>query len=152
MLGPLQAGEFPARRKRREQSEAVAVADGDIGRAVEFMVAHARISAPLNSRGSFLMNFGGERVTRPKAVQIAERETRALTGGEPLAAIDVASLRVGVQLACSHVFDHTLTQRSLLSEVERHSIYKTGLPVAPPPSDRFATEAKIGSKCVVEHC
>src|SRR5271167_2591696 len=33
-------------------------------------------------------------------------------GGEPLAAIDVAALRVRVQLARSHVFDHTLTQRT----------------------------------------
>ena len=33
-------------------------------------------------------------------------------GGEPLAAIDVAALRVRVELARSHVFDHTLTQRT----------------------------------------
>ena len=33
-------------------------------------------------------------------------------GGEPLAAIDVAALRVRVELARSHVFDHTLTKRT----------------------------------------
>ena len=32
--------------------------------------------------------------------------------GEPLAARDVAALRVRVELARSHVFDHTLTQRT----------------------------------------
>src|SRR5271166_1143630 len=33
-------------------------------------------------------------------------------GGEPLAAINVAALRVRVERARSHVFDHTLTQRT----------------------------------------
>src|SRR5208337_319164 len=33
-------------------------------------------------------------------------------GGEPLAAIDVAALRVRVELARRHVFDHSLTQRT----------------------------------------
>src|SRR5208337_1987347 len=33
-------------------------------------------------------------------------------GGEPLAAVDVAALRVRVELARSHVFDHTLTKRT----------------------------------------
>src|SRR5450755_2556999 len=33
-------------------------------------------------------------------------------GGEPLAALDVAALRVWVELARSHVLDHTLTQRT----------------------------------------
>ena len=33
-------------------------------------------------------------------------------GGKPLAAIDVAALRVRVELAGSHVFDHALTQRT----------------------------------------
>jgi hypothetical protein len=33
-------------------------------------------------------------------------------GGEPLATIDVAALCVWVQLARSHIFDHTLTQRT----------------------------------------
>jgi hypothetical protein len=33
-------------------------------------------------------------------------------GGEPLSAIDVAALRVRVELARSHVFDHTLTQQT----------------------------------------
>src|SRR4029077_3669363 len=33
-------------------------------------------------------------------------------GGEPLATVDVAALRVRVELARSHIFDHTLTQRT----------------------------------------
>jgi len=33
-------------------------------------------------------------------------------GGKPLAALDVAALRVRIELARSHVFDHTLTQRT----------------------------------------
>src|ERR1700751_1697590 len=33
-------------------------------------------------------------------------------GGEPLAARNVAALSVRVELACSHVLDHALTQRS----------------------------------------
>src|SRR3974390_3086033 len=33
-------------------------------------------------------------------------------GGEPLAARNVAALRVRVELACSHVLDHALTQRT----------------------------------------
>jgi hypothetical protein len=33
-------------------------------------------------------------------------------GGEPLTALDVAALRVRIELARSHVFDHTLTQRT----------------------------------------
>src|SRR3954464_8799343 len=33
-------------------------------------------------------------------------------GGEPLATIDVAALRVRVELARRHIFDHTLTQRT----------------------------------------
>src|SRR5262245_46051078 len=51
-------------------------------------------------------------------------------GGKPLAALDVAALRMGIELARSHVFDHTLTQRtdgiglahgsSFLSEVREH--------------------------------
>jgi hypothetical protein len=31
-------------------------------------------------------------------------------GGKALAVIDVVALRVRVELACSHVFEHTLTQ------------------------------------------
>src|SRR6516164_8327266 len=56
--------------------------------------------------------------------------------GEPLAAIDVAALRVRIELARSHVFDHSLTQRtdgvglahesSILSEVHNTSILRTG--------------------------
>jgi hypothetical protein len=33
-------------------------------------------------------------------------------GGEPLETINVAALRVRVELARSHIFDHTLTQRT----------------------------------------
>ena len=33
-------------------------------------------------------------------------------GGEPLAALNVAALRVWVELARSHVLDHALTQRT----------------------------------------
>src|SRR5215472_13278838 len=33
-------------------------------------------------------------------------------GGEPLAARNVAALSVRVELACSHVLDHALTQRT----------------------------------------
>ena len=33
-------------------------------------------------------------------------------GGEPLATGDVAALRERAKLACSHIFDHTLTQRT----------------------------------------
>jgi hypothetical protein len=33
-------------------------------------------------------------------------------GGEPLATGDVAAVRVRAKLACSHIFDHTLTQRT----------------------------------------
>src|SRR5208337_1509991 len=33
-------------------------------------------------------------------------------GGEPLAAVVVAALRMRVELARSHVFDHTLTKRT----------------------------------------
>ena len=33
-------------------------------------------------------------------------------GGEPLATVDVAALRVRVEFARSHIFDHTLTQRT----------------------------------------
>src|SRR5271165_6794703 len=75
--------------------------------------------------------------------------------GEPLAAIDVAALRVRVEHARSHVFDHTLTQRTdsvglahraLLPEwVERPSILRTGLPVAPSLSYRLATRP-LGSR------
>jgi hypothetical protein len=45
--------------------------------------------------------FGGRRVGRSFE-----------PGGEPLTAVDVAALRVRVELARSHVFDHTLTQRT----------------------------------------
>jgi hypothetical protein len=34
-------------------------------------------------------------------------------GGEPLAAQNVAALSVRVELACSHVLDHALTQRTV---------------------------------------
>ena len=53
-------------------------------------------------------------------------------GGEPLAALDVTTLSVWVELAGSHVLDHALTQRtdsgsvahgnSILSEVDKTSI------------------------------
>src|ERR1700758_5375924 len=33
-------------------------------------------------------------------------------GGKPLATGNVATLSVRVELACSHIFDHTLTQRT----------------------------------------
>src|SRR6185312_15695984 len=45
-------------------------------------------------------------------------------GGEPLATMDVAALRVWVELARSHIFDHTLTQRTdlvSLAHGELHS-------------------------------
>ena len=32
--------------------------------------------------------------------------------GKPLAAINVAALRVRGEIACSHIFEHTLTQRT----------------------------------------
>jgi hypothetical protein len=54
----------------------VVTAGGDVGRVVEFMVALVRISASINSRGSFLMNFGGESVLAGTG-QIAEPEARA---------------------------------------------------------------------------
>src|SRR5260370_31905872 len=57
-------------------------------------------------------------------------------GGEPLAGLDVAALRVWVELARSHVLDHALTQRtdsgsvahgnSILSEVDETSISGRG--------------------------
>ena len=37
---------------------------------------------------------------------------RVQPGGEPLAARNVAALSVRVELACSHVLDHALTQRT----------------------------------------
>jgi hypothetical protein len=33
-------------------------------------------------------------------------------GGEPLAAVDVAPLRMPPELACSHILDHALAQRA----------------------------------------
>jgi hypothetical protein len=45
-------------------------------------------------------------------------------GGEPLATMDVTALRVRVELARSHIFDHTLTQRAdsvSLAHGELHS-------------------------------
>src|SRR5215468_4143222 len=45
-------------------------------------------------------------------------------GGEPLATVNVATLRVRVELARSHIFDHTLTQRTdsvSLAHGELHS-------------------------------
>jgi hypothetical protein len=45
-------------------------------------------------------------------------------GSEPLATMDVAALRVRVELARSHIFDHTLTQRTddvSLAHGELHS-------------------------------
>src|SRR6516225_519507 len=59
-------------------------------------------------------------------------------GGEPLAARNVAALSVRVELACSHVVDHALTQRTdsssvahgefHLSEVDDTSILRTRSP------------------------
>src|SRR5208283_5642346 len=55
--------------------------------------------------------------------------------------VEVAALRMRVELARGHVVDHTLTQRtdgvglahegSILSEVRNASILRTGLSVAP---------------------
>ena len=69
--------------------------------------------------------------------------------GEPLAARNVAALSVRVELACSHLFDHALTQRtdsfsalmesSILSEVDDTSILRTGLPTPLWPSSQLAT-------------
>ena len=70
-------------------------------------------------------------------------------GGEPLAARNVAALSVRVELACSHVLDHALTQRadslvslmesSILSEVDDTSILRTRLPSPLWPSSQLAT-------------
>ena len=70
-------------------------------------------------------------------------------GGEPQAAGNVATLRVRVELACSHVLDHALTQwtdsfsvtheSSILSEADDTSILGTGLPTPLWPSCQLAT-------------
>ena len=70
-------------------------------------------------------------------------------GGEPHAAGNVAALSVRVELACSHVLDHALTQRtdsfrvahesSILSEADDTSILGTGLPTPLWPSCQLAT-------------
>jgi hypothetical protein len=59
--------------------------------------------APLSTRCSW------KRRTSSAVAVSGERLSQA---AEPLAAINVAALRVRVELARSHVFDHTLTQRT----------------------------------------
>src|SRR3982074_1114675 len=79
-------------------------------------------------------------------------------GGEPLATVNVAALRVRVELARSHVLDHALTQRtdsssvahgnSILSEVDNTSISgrgsqtRHGCPLSQLPASRLLPTAQ----------
>ena len=61
------------------------------------MLAPVSIRCSWNRRISSAVAVSGERFKQP---------------GEPLAAADVASLRVRVELARAHVLDHALAQRT----------------------------------------
>src|SRR5215467_14152448 len=74
---------------------------------------------------------------------------------KPPAAVDVAALPMGPELACPHVLDHALTQRTngdiathgelLLSEATETSIFpQDGAPRPTMVSSRLATHPSIG--------